>query len=240
MTTAPDDMEDIPSDVANRIVGLTHGRFKHVALVDAHNCLSGPTTMTSKKIGALQEAALATLQVTAEAKGHSFKVGVSRRVLASIPLKDGLGPGGIAVVGTEVDGQKFAYITIDGNNMIKGLREEILESVRKTGFDDAEVMTTDTHMVNGIVSAPLGYRLVGEVTPKSVIVDEVASACRDALNDMEPCEVGVIYGQVPVTTLGSKSLRRVMGLVYRISKLTVLTLFPMVAIVTVLSLLFLV
>jgi len=240
MTTAPDDMEDIPAEVANRIVGLTQGRFHHVALVDAHNCLTGPTTMTSEKTGALQEAALATLQVTAESKRHSFRVGVSRRVPAGFALKDGIGPGGIAVVGTEVDGQRFAYINIDGNNMIKGLREEILENVRKTGFDDAEVMTTDTHMVNGIVSAPLGYRLVGEVIPTSVIVNEAAAACRDALNDLEPCEVGVIYGQVPVTTLGSKSLKRVMSVVYRVSKLTVLTLFPMVAIVTVLSLLFLV
>lgn len=240
MTTAPDDMEDIPAEVANRIVGLTQGRFRHVALVDAHNCLTGPTTMTSEKTGALQEAALATLQVTAESKRHSFRVGVSRRVPAGFALKDGIGPGGIAVVGTEVDGQRFAYINIDGNNMIKGLREEILENVRKTGFDDAEVMTTDTHMVNGIVSAPLGYRLVGEVIPTSVIVNEVAAACRGAMNDLESCEVGVIYGQVPVTTLGSKSLKRVMSLVYRVSKLTVLTLFPMVAIVTVLSLLFLV
>ncbi len=65
-------------------------------------------------------------------------------------------------------GQRFAYITIDGNNMIRGLREHILETAKRSGFEDAEVMTTDTHMVNGIVSAPLGYHTVGEVVPGGI------------------------------------------------------------------------
>jgi predicted neutral ceramidase superfamily lipid hydrolase len=95
-------------------------------------------------------------------------------------------------------------------------------------------------MVNGIVSAPLGYHLVGEVIPWSVLMNEVTAACQDAVADMEPCEVGVVCGQIPVTTLGSKSLKRVMRLVYRVSKLTALTLFPMVVVITVISILFLV
>jgi predicted neutral ceramidase superfamily lipid hydrolase len=53
-------------------------------------------------------------------------------------------------------------------------------------------------------------------------------------------EVSVISGQIPVTTLGQKSLRRVMSTVYRTSKATALTLFPMVLAITILSILFLV
>lgn len=240
MTTAPHDMEDVPSEVASRISGLTHGRFRHVALVDAHNCLTGPTTMTSQKIGALEDAALSSLQVSAEQAGSVFKVGVARKVPMGFTLQDGFGPGGISVLGIEVDGQRFAYINIDGNNMIRGLREEIIESAKEIGFDDGEVMTTDTHMVNGIVSARLGYHLVGEVVSKASLLDEITEACREAIADLEPVEVGVISGQIPAITLGSKSLRRVMNLVYRISKFTALTLFPMVVAVTALSLFFLV
>lgn len=240
MTTSPSDMEDVPSEVANRLAGLTQGRFRHLALVDAHNCLTGPTTMSSKKIGALEEAALSSLQVSAEEEVGTFKVGVARKVPSGFTLKDGFGPGGISVIGIEVAGQRFAYINIDGNNMVRGLREEILESAKGVGFDDAEVMTSDTHMVNGIVPARLGYHLVGEVVPRGPLLSEVTAVCRDALADLEACEVGVISGQIPVTTLGSKSLRRVMNVVYRISKLTALTLFPMVVAITALSLLFLV
>jgi len=240
MTTSPSDMEDVPSEVANRLTGLTHGRFRHLALVDAHNCLTGPTTMTSQKIGALEEAALASLQVTAEEPSSSFKVGVARKMPAGFTLKDGFGPGGICVIGMEVSGQRFAYVNVDGNNMVNGLREKIVDAIKDVGFDDGEVMTSDTHMVNGIVSARLGYHTVGEVVPWSRVLSEVTEACREALANLETCEVGVVSGQVLVTTLGSKALRRVMGVVYRISKLTALTLFPIVVAITILSLLFLV
>jgi putative membrane protein len=240
MTTSPLDMEDVPSELAINLSGLTHGKFRGLALVDAHNCLTGPATMTPQKVGALQEAALASLQISSEQKPRSFKVGVAHKTLGNFTLKEGFGPGGISVVAIEVDGSQFAYITIDGNNMIRGLREEILKSVKGVGFDDGEVMTTDTHMVNGVVSARLGYHPIGEVVSREHIIEEVTNVCREALNNLEEGEVSVISGQIPVTTLGHKSLRRVMGVVYRISKFTALTLFPMVVLITVLSLLFLV
>jgi len=239
MTTSPLDMEDVPSEVANNVFGLTHGRFRRVALIDAHNCLTGPTTMTPQKIGALQEAALASLQVSSEQQPAPFKVGVAHRMPVGT-LKDGFGPGGISVVAVEASGRVFAYICIDGNNMIRGLREDILESVKRAGFDDAEVMTTDTHMVNGVVSARMGYHPVGEVVPRPPLIDVITSVCREALANLEEGEVSVISGQIPVTTLGQKSLRRVMSTVYRTSKVTALTLFPMVLAITILSILFLV
>jgi putative membrane protein len=144
------------------------------------------------------------------------------------------------VMAVEVGTQRFAYITIDGNNMIKGLREQILSAAKEVGFEDAEVMTTDTHMVNGVVSAPLGYHRVGEAVSTSALLSYITTTCQKAIADLEPCEVGVASGQIPVTTLGSKSLRQLMGLVYRNAKLTATTLFPMVIVITALSLIFLV
>jgi putative membrane protein len=240
MTTSPLDMEDVPSVLASNVAGLTHGRFRTLALIDAHNSLVGPASMTPQKVGALQEAALASLQVSAEASRSSFKAGVFQSAPPKFTLKDGFGPAGIAVIAVEVEGQKFAYITIDGNNMTRGLREEILRHITDIGFDDAEVMTTDTHMVNGVVHARLGYHPIGEVVAWEPLLNEVMSACKGALADLEECEVGVVSGQIPVMTLGQKSLRGVMSTVYKTSKLTALTLFPIVIAVTILSLLFLV
>ncbi len=239
MTTSPYDMEDVPSEVASRLAGLIHGRFTHLALVDAHNCLTGPTTMSSQKIGALEEAALSALQVSSEENAISFRVGASHRVPVGFTLKDGLGPAGISVLGIEIGGQRFAYVNVDGNNMVRGLREEILEVARRIGYSDGEVMTTDTHMVNGVVSARLGYHTIGEVVPKGVLLEEIAAACQEALSSLERCEVGVVSGQVPVTTLGSKSLRRLMSFVHRISTLTAMALFPVVIVIAAFSLLLL-
>ena len=240
MTTSPLDMEDVPSELANNLAGLTHGKFRALALIDAHNSLIGPATMTPQKVGALQEASLASLQDSAEKNPRNFRVGVSRSAPPSFALKDGFGPAGIAVIAVEVGEQKFAYINIDGNNMTRGLREEILQHVRDVGFDDGEVMTTDTHMVNGVVHARLGYHPIGEVVSWEPLLGEVVRVCKEALADLEECEVGVVSGQIPVMTLGQKSLRGVMSTVYKTSKITALTLFPIVPAITILSILFLV
>jgi putative membrane protein len=239
MTTAPRNMEDIPTEVASRITGEASGSFRHIALIDAHNCLGEETTLTPEQLRALEEAALASLRSVRDRGNASFRVGVAHSK-TPFTLNDGFGPAGIAVIGVEVDAQRFAYIVIDGNNMQRGLRDDILAAARNVGFEDAEVMTTDTHMVNGIVSAPLGYHVVGEMVPKEALLGEISTACRQAIEDLEPGEVGAISGQIAVTTLGSKSLGRVMGLVYRTAKLTALTLFPMVIALAVLSLVFLV
>jgi len=240
MTTSPLDMEDVPSELANNLTGLTHGRFRALALIDAHNSLIGPATMTPQKVGALQEAALASLQDSTEKSLGSFKVGVCHSASPGFALKDGFGPAGIAVIAVEVNGQKFAYINVDGNNMTRGLREEILQHVRDVGFDDAEVMTTDTHMVNGVVHARLGYHPVGEVVNWEPLLNEIVRVCKEALADLEECQVGVVSGQIPVLTLGQKSLRRVMSTVYKTSKITALILFPIVPAIAILSILFLV
>jgi putative membrane protein len=196
--------------------------------------------MTPEKVGALEDAALESLQASAEQSHSSFRAGVAQRHPSGFALKDGIGAGGISALAIEVNGQRFAYVNIDGNNMIRGFREEILDAVRVLGFDDGEVMTTDTHMVNGVVHARLGYHPIGEVGSRNALLNDVKETCREAMATLEPCDVGVITSQIPVTTLGSKSLRRVMNVVYGVSKWTIAALFLMVAALATVSLLFLV
>jgi putative membrane protein len=239
MTTAPSDMEDVPSSVANRILGLTQGKFRHIALIDAHNSLTGPAILDAEKIGALEQVALSSLEASVKNVEYSFKVGLAQRN-PPFTLKEGFGPGGICVIAVEVAGECVAYASIDGNNMVQHLREEILTDMKELGFSDGEVLTSDTHMVNGIVSARLGYYPIGAAVPKSTLLGEIRLACKEAMADMEPCEVGTLVRRLDVTTLGSKSLKRVMSLVYKISKLTAIALFPMLIAIAVISLLFLV
>jgi predicted neutral ceramidase superfamily lipid hydrolase len=195
--------------------------------------------MSSEKVEALERAALSSLDTCTKNAKLPFRVGLAQRQ-PPFKLKDGFGPGGISVIAVEVAGESFGYISIDGNNMVKDLREEILTEVKTLGFSDGEVLTTDTHMVNGIVSAPLGYYPIGAVVPRASLLNEIRLACKEAIADLEPCEVGTLVKKMEVTTLGSKSLKRVMTVVYKISKLTAIALFPMLIAIAVLSLIFLV
>ena len=74
-----------------------------------------------------------------------------------------MGTGGITAIVVQVEKQKTAYVVIDGNNMISGLREKILAALTSVGFGESEVFTTDTHAVSAIVTGRRGYHPVGEV-----------------------------------------------------------------------------
>ena len=67
-----------------------------------------------------------------------------------------------------------------------GFRETIFKAVEDLEIDEIEVMTTDTHTVNTLAA---GYNPVGTVE-KEKIIDYIKLSIMEAINDLEPVEVG--------------------------------------------------
>jgi putative membrane protein len=107
----------------------------------------------------------------------------------------------------DVVGQRTAYVLIDGNNIAAGVREKILEHVLIL-VDRAEVMTTDSHVVNTIT----GKNPVGMHVPVSEFLPFVMQAVRAAADDLTPaetaagtahCEHVVVFGSNRISQLAS-------------------------------------
>src|SRR5437667_12392751 len=105
------------------------------------------------------------------------------------------------VVKTEND--TASYITIDGNNMQQGLRDHILQSIRETGVSDAEVMTTDTHLVTGLVRSPLGYYPVETALPTAAFVTKITQTVKKAIIILEESSAGFYKFSLQLNVLGS-------------------------------------
>jgi putative membrane protein len=105
-------------------------------------------------------------------------------------LKDGMGAGGITVIVVKVAEQKTAYVVIDGNNMISGLREEILSALAASGFDESEVFTTDTHAVSAVIVGRRGYHPVGEAMNHETLIGRIKEAALAAVAGLESCKAG--------------------------------------------------
>lgn len=191
LTISPESMEDLPLEINDAITkkAIDHG-FSCSIIVDAHNSTNGPFNM-EKSMKALEEAAYLALEKASLLRDGMFsdiKVGAGEAIPKDLGLKEGMGPGGITAVVVEVNGQKTAYVTIDGNNMVSGLREKILSSLREIGIEGGEVFTTDTHAVSAIVSNKRGYYPIGEAIDHERIINEVKKAAQEALKDKEPSE----------------------------------------------------
>jgi len=242
LTTAPKTMEDLPPQLDAFIVGEAEKQGLFALAIDAHNSMGGQFDLDTA-IKSFTEGSVSCLEEALKSNNSSFKVGASTVMPQEFTVQDGMGPGGISVIVTEVDGYKAAYVTIDGNNMVSGLREKILSSIKGLGIDDGEVLTTDTHSVCGMIRSARGYNLVGEAIDHSKLIGYIKEATTLALGNMEPAttswrtevisDVKVIGEQqiTELTVLADKTTERV--------KRVAVFLFPLTALCLTTLLLFL-
>jgi putative membrane protein len=188
ITCAPANMEDIPKEVGLDIIkrGKTLG-VKDVIVVDAHNSAG-----SSKDLSFLSEEMLNDIIVVSEnavkkalkEEKRPFKVGVAKIQPSEFSVKEGIGPAGIVALTVAVEEQKVAYLIIDGNNMVSGLREIMLRELSDI-VSDGEIMTTDTHVVNAIVNIDRGYHTVGEVVDIKKLLYYIREGVSNSLKKLD-------------------------------------------------------
>jgi len=243
LTLAPETMEDLPPELnASIIEAAKENGFATAMGVDAHNSIQGSFDI-DEAIEPLREAALTILERASKLHPVNFQVGVARVKPKEFGLEEGMGQGGITALVIRTGDQTIAYITIDGNNMISGLRERILSALSEIGINDGEVFTTDTHAVNAVVLNARGYHPVGEAMDQKALINYVKQATTDALAHLESAEVAWHTETVSgVKVIGERQIEAMCMLldkaVKRAKKLTV-SLFPILGVILVTLLLFL-
>ncbi|MFA4861387.1 DUF2070 family protein [Methanoregula sp.] len=191
-TRSPKRTEDLDFSIGMTIMAEGHRWFPNVAIVDGHNCmtdLSSPVLLATLTATEYQRACLEGMNTCLSVPLHPFRIGVSHH---TVPYgrEEGFGDLGIQTLVAEVDNQMTAYILIDGNNMAAGVREIILEQVL-TRVDNAEVMTTDSHVVNTIT----GKNPVGMHVNVKEFLPHIMESIQEAIGDLTPAEAGATTAQ---------------------------------------------
>lgn len=235
LTLAPQTMEDLPPDLDSFIVSEAQKHGLSTAIcVDAHNSIQGPFNVNTA-INPLKEAVAMCLEKLASHESESFEVGAAKVVPKEFGLREGMGPGGIVVTVIKTGNQTTAYVTIDGNNMISGLREKILSALSQVGVDDGEVFTTDTHAVNAVVLTARGYHPIGEAMDEATLIEYITQAATNALANLEPAEASWRTENVSgVRVIGEKQVEAMCLLadkaIQRAKRLAI-SIFPLAGIV---------
>ena len=186
---APEPTDDIAFAIADRLVDANRqaGRPR-LALIDAHNSykedegdLNYGSPRAERFSKDVEGAVSAALDHSA---AGSVRVGVALRTGFSVG-REGIGPSGIRAFVVEAAGRRTAYVLLDGNNLLQGLRDRLLKALGSV-VDDSEVMTTDNHVVHEVDG---GVNPIGERIPFDLLRDTVVGVVRDALTNLEPVEV---------------------------------------------------
>jgi len=190
-TRAPEPTDDIDPatglsvlETVKRITGRERGFF-----IDAHNSLEpgvGSIFYGDPRSNAMLEAAKG-LELPEEGE---FRAGYAER--SSVELGGDLGDMGVQALVLEAGGVRTAYLLLDGNNLVIGLRDRLVSAVSDL-VDLAEVHTTDNHSVNATIG---GYRPVGLETPVGVLRRAVRTAVKAAVQDLSDAKAGGVEGTI--------------------------------------------
>ncbi|NLE06418.1 MAG: DUF2070 family protein, partial [Crenarchaeota archaeon] len=206
-TLAPKTTEDLPQELdvivseEAKKLGLDNS-----ILINTHNSLTSSTEIDAS-LDELKDSAFECLNKALTQDFSAFKIGAATIYPQEFTLKEGMGEGGITAIVVQVGEQKAAYVVIDGNNMISGLREKILTELKTTGIDESEVFTTDTHSVSAIVRGQRGYHPVGEAMSHDILIANIKEVVQKAILQLEECKAGFTHILVPkVRVMGESSL----------------------------------
>lgn len=215
-TLAPHTTEDLPQELGQFVqkeaerLGLTQ-----CVIINAHNSIDGVTD-DQKILDSLEDVAVRCLEKIASLTTLPFQVGAATVTPREFSLEDGMGPGGITVVVIKVGKQETAYVVIDGNNMVSGLRESILSVLCSQSMTGGEIFTTDTHSVNALILTGRGYHPVGEAINHEKLIDYIKEATLVALSRLESAKTSALTITVPqIKAIGEEKLEALCLLIDR-------------------------
>ncbi|RLG14793.1 hypothetical protein DRN69_03810 [Candidatus Pacearchaeota archaeon] len=171
VTRAPNLTEDLPMWIKREIKDKAKKLgIKDVMIIDAHNSIRENEQLSDKDYKEIIEAAEKALTKVKNLNQNKLKIGISRKIIKEYTEEQGIGKGGVIGLTIGTEKQMFTFIVYDGNNMIPEFREKVIKRLMQEKISNVEVLTTDTHSVNGLTPEERGYHPVGEIDHKEVLV----------------------------------------------------------------------
>ncbi|HET7323139.1 MAG TPA: DUF2070 family protein [Halococcus sp.] len=202
-TFAPQATDDVNHRVGQQAIAEVNAAgIENALLADAHNCQTttpgGHTAPGSDRAQLLTSGIQRMATDLAASERGRLRVGVAADP-TPWETKEGIGPLGIRALATEVRGTTAVYILVDGNNMIVGLRDAIRDAL---DADVVEVLTTDSHEVNGLSSE----NYVGTNIDTERFVSLIESVGTAAIGDLEPVAAGTATETAELTVFGEDTV----------------------------------
>ena len=192
-------MEDLPYSIREKIeqYALEAG-YSEIMIVDAHNALGKKILPEQEEL--LCNLALTTLEKLKQQQYNSYKIGYCNSIASNLKFVE-LGRAGISVLNLQIGNQDHLIGWSDSNNMVNGLRDRILDELKKEGLNMLEVCSSDTHSSSGKRTRQ-GYYALGNVTRYNNIIQAFKDISRRALSNTTHSSFSYMYSYSELKLMG--------------------------------------
>ena len=188
-------MEDLPYTILEKIEQFAKDLgYSDIMVADAHNALGNK--ISAKEEAILTELALKALEKLKEQKYYPYKVGYSNSLKSEFKFIE-LGGAGIGVLNIHINNQDYLIGWSDSNNLVNGLRLQILREMKEAGINMIDICSSDTHSSSGKRTRQ-GYYALGNVTNTKDIVRAFIDISQNAISKVSPSSFSYFdtYSQV--------------------------------------------
>jgi putative membrane protein len=188
-------MEDLPYPIREKIEQFAKDLgYSDIMIADAHNALGNK--ILEEDEGILTELALTSLKKLKGQLYYSYNIGYSNSLTSRFKIIE-LGGGGIGVLNLHVNNKDYLIGWCDSNNLVNGLRIQIIRELKAAGINMLEICSSDTHSSSGKRTRQ-GYYALGNVTNEKYIIRSFIEISHRAMSKSSPSSFSYLdsYSQV--------------------------------------------
>jgi putative membrane protein len=200
LSTAPYNTDDLPPGIIDAALSSATESGVELMLVDAHNSIGGENC---------EQPSIDWKKVFSDIKANpeeEFEVGAAHSSELQFEHGSDISDGGIAALVFRKQGSTHALISSDSNNAVVGLRQMVLEELKKENVELIDLCTSDTHSSAARQLTNRGYHALGEDTDLSALVSIIKKLEKLAEERLSPGSVTTITSQQTLPLVGDKSL----------------------------------
>jgi putative membrane protein len=200
LSNAPYNTDDLEPGIIDEAVSAARELEVDLMLVDAHNSIGGENCEQSR---------VDWRRIFSDIKGspeEEFEVGVAHSSELQLEHGSDISDGGITALLFRKQKSIHALITSDSNNVIVGLRQMVIDELKKDNVDLVELCTSDTHNLAARQLTSRGYHALGEDSDRDTLVTTIRRLEKLAKDRLSHGEVTTITSQLTLPLIGDKSI----------------------------------
>jgi len=204
LSLSPHGMEDVPLYVKSELEQYGKNRgFEKILIVDSHNAMG--EEILKQDSDDLLKAAKSNLDTLITKEAYPLEIGYANSENLKIQADD-LGPGKVGMMCLKINNEKFFLGWADSNNMRNGLREEIVSSLSKSGYDLLDICTSDSHYKAREARNKYGYFYFGSLSESKEVASWYLNLAKKAEQNLSPAIFETLQQETDVKVMGPKQL----------------------------------
>ncbi len=221
-------MEDIPMRVRREVEEYSSVKgFNDVLLIDAHNSIG--RHLNDEGADDMIDVCREALNSLASMKQYEFKAGIEHIEMHGSDI----GCTGAYVMIMHVNTSGLMLIWIDANNALNGVREYIVDGLKRLYSAYKIVLcTSDTHATSGRARNRLGYYPLGTTTSRDRLASVLLDASKRASERLNRASYELSYSDSAVKVMGDEQFLYYSNALDRALRITKVSLLVTIASLT--------